>query len=91
MQVVAALAEAIFRLLNNPELRARMGRKGRRIVEQEFSLEIVIRRTLALYDRIFDESTVAVAGASAWKLRRSERATGGNANPPKEKNDSSSL
>jgi glycosyltransferase involved in cell wall biosynthesis len=52
----AALAEAILRLLNDPELRAQMGREGRRIVELEFSLEIVIRRTLELYDRIFDAS-----------------------------------
>jgi glycosyltransferase involved in cell wall biosynthesis len=65
----AALAEAILRLLNDPELRARMGREGRRIVEQEFSLEIVIRRTLELYDRIFDDSTVAAAGASVSALR----------------------
>jgi len=70
----AALAEAILRLLNDPELRARMGREGRRIVEQEFSLEIVIRRTLALYDRIFDELTAA----SASTLRRNKRAAGGN-------------
>lgn len=50
-----ALAEAILRLLNDPELRAQMGREGRRIVEQEFSLEIVIRRTLEIYDRMLDK------------------------------------
>ena len=46
------LAEAILRLLNDPELRARLGREGRRIVTEEFSLEIVIRKTLDLYDQI---------------------------------------
>jgi hypothetical protein len=61
-----------------------MGREGRRIVTEEFSLEIVIRRTLELYDQRFDESTVAAAGASASATRRGERGTGGNANPPKE-------
>ena len=80
----AALAEAFLRLLDNPKLRARMGREGRRIVMQEFSLEIVIRKTLALYDQIFDEPTVVAAGASASTLRRSEREAGGNGNPTKE-------
>lgn len=78
----AALAESIFRLLNDRELRARMGREGRRIVEREFSQGIVIRRTLEVYDRILDESTVA-ADASTSALRRRERATGGDANPSK--------
>ena len=49
----ATLAEAILRLLNNPKLGVRMGREGRKIVEREYSLEIVIHRTLALYDRMF--------------------------------------
>ena len=48
----SALAEAILRLLNDPELRARLSREGRRIVTEEFSLEIVIRKTLDLYDQI---------------------------------------
>ncbi len=49
---VEALAEAILRLLNDPKLRARMGREGRRIVEREFSLEIVLRKTNEIYDRL---------------------------------------
>jgi glycosyltransferase involved in cell wall biosynthesis len=47
----AALAQAILRLLDDPELRVRLGREGRRIVTEEFSLEIVIRKTLDLYDQ----------------------------------------
>ena len=47
-----ALAEAILRLLNDPELRVRLGREGRRIVTEEFSLEIVISKTLDLYDQM---------------------------------------
>jgi glycosyltransferase involved in cell wall biosynthesis len=47
-----ALAQAILRLLNDPELRLRLGREGRRIVKEEFSLEIIIRKTLYLYDQV---------------------------------------
>jgi glycosyltransferase involved in cell wall biosynthesis len=64
-----ALAKAILRLVNDPALRARMGREGRRIVEEEFSLEIVIRRMLEIYDQVFDESGVSTARASASSLR----------------------
>ena len=47
-----ALAAAIIRLLNDPELCLRLGREGRRIVTEEFSLEIIFRRTLDLYDQV---------------------------------------
>jgi glycosyltransferase involved in cell wall biosynthesis len=53
-----ALAEAILRLLNDPELRARLGREGRRIVMEEFSLEIVIRKTLDLYDQMLGSADI---------------------------------
>jgi len=45
-----SLARAIGRLLDHPEMSARMGREGRRIVEREFALPVVIERTLALYN-----------------------------------------
>ncbi|OIR06778.1 N,N'-diacetylbacillosaminyl-diphospho-undecaprenol alpha-1,3-N-acetylgalactosaminyltransferase [mine drainage metagenome] len=44
-----ALAEAIGRLLADPGLRAAMGRRGRELVETEFSEERVVAQTLALY------------------------------------------
>jgi glycosyltransferase involved in cell wall biosynthesis len=69
---VGALAEAISKLLSDPELRTRMGKEGRRIVEQEFSLEIVLRRTLALYDRILDECR-SVQESPANRARCGER------------------
>jgi glycosyltransferase involved in cell wall biosynthesis len=65
---VGALAGAILRLLNDPALRARLGREGRRIVMEEFSLEIVIRKTLDLYDRMFQDSGVAAARGSATAM-----------------------
>ncbi len=39
-----ALASAICRILNNPELAERMGRAGRRMVEEEFTWEAVGRK-----------------------------------------------
>jgi len=45
----AALHAAVLRLIEDRELRARMGSAGRRLVEQEFSLERVTGATLDLY------------------------------------------
>lgn len=44
-----SLAEALGRLLADPDLRRRMGARGRARAEAEFSLDSVIERTLALY------------------------------------------
>ena len=46
---VFALASAIGELLKDPERRARMGRRGREIVEAEFSEQRVVTETLAIY------------------------------------------
>jgi glycosyltransferase involved in cell wall biosynthesis len=51
---VDMLAEAIAKLVNNPELRKQMGAKGRQLVEQEFSSEKVINETLRLYERLLN-------------------------------------
>ena len=45
----AALADAIEKLLGNKKLREKMGRKGREIFEQEFTVEKVNSETLELY------------------------------------------
>lgn len=44
-----ALAAAIRTLVSNPRLRRKMGRAGRKLVEQEFSSERVIAETMAVY------------------------------------------
>lgn len=44
-----ALAEAMRRLIDNPELRLRMGAQSRQIAEQMFAEEKVIAETLAVY------------------------------------------
>jgi glycosyltransferase involved in cell wall biosynthesis len=49
---VAALAGAIKRLIEDPDLRAQMGKRSRQIVETQFSEEWVNRETLRVYDSI---------------------------------------
>ncbi len=44
-----SLALALERLIADPQLRARMGARGRVRAEQEFGLDAVIQQTLALY------------------------------------------
>jgi glycosyltransferase involved in cell wall biosynthesis len=47
-----AIAAALNRLLDNPDLRQRMGRAGRDRVQAEFSLDMMVRRTLDVYDEV---------------------------------------
>ena len=44
-----ALEASLLRVLSDPALRARMGKKGREIAEQDFSVEKVVAETLMLY------------------------------------------
>ena len=44
-----ALAVAFRRLISNPQLRQHMGEAGRQIAVNEFSIEIVIQKTFAVY------------------------------------------
>ena len=44
-----ALAAALATLINNPSLRARMGARGREIVDREFAAEHVLAQTLKMY------------------------------------------
>lgn len=47
-----ALAAAINRLLNDPDLRTAFGRAARLRARQEFAVEVMAARTLSLYERI---------------------------------------
>ena len=44
-----ALAEALLKLIRNPQLRISMGQQGRQIVVQDYSLDTVLTQTLATY------------------------------------------
>lgn len=54
---VEALAAAIEHLLEDPELRARMGRAGRVRAEREFGIEAVVRSHLDLYCSLLEPRT----------------------------------
>lgn len=56
----APLADALERLAGDAGLRQRMGRKGRRMVEESFSEEIISAQTVALYRRL-----MGLAGGAA--------------------------
>jgi glycosyltransferase involved in cell wall biosynthesis len=45
-----ALAGAMERMINDPEMRKRMGKAGRKKVEREFDEKIVIQKILKIYD-----------------------------------------
>jgi len=49
---VAALADALERLVRDPDLRARMGAASRRLVESDLSADAVGAATVALYDSL---------------------------------------
>ncbi len=51
-----ALVESFKALLEDPELRSRYGRNGRRLVMEEFGLEAVNEATLAVYERLVSAS-----------------------------------
>jgi glycosyltransferase involved in cell wall biosynthesis len=51
----AALAEALTGLVNDPQTRRAMGIRSRVLAEKEFSMELVISQTLALYQSCRDE------------------------------------
>jgi len=55
-QDAAALTTAIRRLLEDPQLRSRMGRAGRLRAEREFGIERVVRSHLELYREVIRHS-----------------------------------
>lgn len=60
-----ALAEAILRLLEDAPLRSRLGRAARALVVDQFSLEMVVDQTLALYEELSGPEVAAVSSTSA--------------------------
>lgn len=57
---VHTLSVALNRLLNQPELRAQYGAAARERVRTEFTLEVMTRRTIQLYNQVLSQSQRAV-------------------------------
>lgn len=53
-----ALAEAILRLLRDPDLRRSMGQAARARIEQHFSIEETVRRTEELYTTLLEQKGI---------------------------------
>jgi len=51
----AALANALEKLVDDKELRVAMGKMGREIAEQKFSIESVLDKTFAIYEQHIDQ------------------------------------
>jgi glycosyltransferase involved in cell wall biosynthesis len=47
-----AMATALNRLFDDPELRRRMGHAGRHRVQTEFNLDLMVRRTMDVYEQV---------------------------------------
>ncbi len=51
----AALIASLEKLIDSPELRHQMGKRGREMVQEGFSLDIVNSETLALYEKLSEK------------------------------------
>jgi glycosyltransferase involved in cell wall biosynthesis len=56
---VKELAEALIKLINNPQLSSLMGKNGKSLVQKEFSLESVTGRLIALYAEILSRPVLS--------------------------------
>jgi len=52
---VQALTECMLKLSNDPELRKTMGLAARRRVEEEFSIDTMVERVMAVYREVLNE------------------------------------
>ncbi len=64
------LADAIERLVVDPELRQRMGVAGRRKAEAEFDDRAVVSKTIDAYERVLAPATSSMRLRTPWSARR---------------------
>jgi glycosyltransferase involved in cell wall biosynthesis len=62
-----AMAERIIRLLNDSDAASAMGRAGKRIIEEKFSLAAQLRQTEELYERLLSARTRETTGAQPMR------------------------
>lgn len=58
---VAALTAALRRLIDDPDLRRRMGQAGRARILSEFSVDAMVNGNLAIYNMVLKERTGAIS------------------------------
>lgn len=73
----ALMAAAIVRLLEDPELRRRFGRAGRRRAEEHFDSSLQVERTESLYIRALEQSARSPRMASRRRTVTDEATKGG--------------
>lgn len=56
---VEALANSVIKLLGDPELRAKMGSEGKRIVEEQFSVDGMVEGVLSVYKSVLPREAIA--------------------------------
>jgi hypothetical protein len=61
-----ALATALRKLVENPWLQKKMGVKGRRLAEAEFSIQKVVHDTFSIYSKLLAPVPVARPVIPAW-------------------------
>ena len=50
----AALADAIQKLIEEPELRSRMGQAGRALAEEAFAIEKIVEQHMVIYREMLE-------------------------------------
>jgi glycosyltransferase involved in cell wall biosynthesis len=65
----AVLAQVLVRLLQDPDLRARMGQEGRRRVETQFTWDHVVRRMIPAIESVFQVIPSVKGGASLGRTK----------------------
>lgn len=63
----AALAEKILRLVENPSLRAEMGRKARAIAEAKYSYPVFAEKTLEVYREVLGKTGAGGRSGGRWQ------------------------
>lgn len=67
-----ALADALLRLIDDEDLRERMGAAGKELQVKEFSLDALVKRTEALYEELVKDSRNGRKSFRRGRERRSE-------------------
>lgn len=55
MKDYAALADALITLVDSPDMRADMSRNGRELMADEFTVDAMVKKTLAIYEELLEK------------------------------------